>query len=88
MSFFEDEILNDLKVGEIYTEREITSIIYFKDNVVILCQESSQFHSSNTETKYKVLDRTETFVHTRDARSQSYILPNEKTIIYKIERIY
>ncbi|MBT2735150.1 hypothetical protein [Bacillus sp. ISL-7] len=85
MSYYESEILNDLEIGEIYTSRDIASIVYYKRNSIILCEDTSNFRSEDTETKFKVIDRMETFIH-KNERS-SYVMNNTKQLIYVVKKI-
>lgn len=84
MAFFEDEIIKDLEVGNTYTEREISSILYFKDNTMVICEDTKHFKSDNTVSKYKVLERTEAYIH---EKRNNYVIPNGTTIVYWVMKV-
>lgn len=86
MTFFKDGIIKDLEKGSIYTEREISSIVCFNENAIVLCDETSIFQDTNTENKYLVLEKMETFIH--KCENDSYHFPSKKTIVYKIKKLF
>jgi hypothetical protein len=84
MAYLEEEIVKELVVGTIYTEREISSLVAFKHGVIVLCSDTSDFHPDNREIKYIVTNKSDTYIH--ENKDGSYhINPNKKTV-YNVKR--
>jgi len=87
MSFYEDEIKKELNLGEVYTEREISSIVYFSPHM-ILCKDKRQF-SPTGNWSFKVVDKMDTYVHVNDqnGRGAYRVPPMDKKTVYVIEQV-
>lgn len=84
-SYYESEILKELEVGEIYSERDIRGFISSKRDVTILCPNTWQFDSNNRYTKYKVLDMFKTYLHQKV--NGNYKINTDEKTVYKILRV-
>ncbi|EJR92078.1 hypothetical protein IKE_05987 [Bacillus cereus VD196] len=79
------EILEELSVGEIYTERQICDLLYNASiEITILCDSVSEFNESEIE-RFKVIGKYEIFIHKNE--NHSYCAPTKKTMVYVIEKI-
>ncbi|WP_342720112.1 hypothetical protein AAG068_29545 (plasmid) [Bacillus paramycoides] len=79
------EVLEELTVGEIYTERQIYDLLCNVGNdITILCDSVSEFNESEIE-RFKVMGKYEIFIHKNE--NQSYCAPSKKTMVYIIEKI-
>jgi hypothetical protein len=84
---YEDEILKDLEKGNVYTSREIASIVYGGNrDAVILCEDTSRFDENDRESKFKVIDKLNTFIHRNE--NYNYVIPNSKKVIYVVKKVY
>jgi hypothetical protein len=79
------EILEELSVGEIYTERQICDLLYNTGTeIAILCDSVSEFGESDIE-RFQVMGKYEIFIHKNE--NYSYCAPSKKTMVYVIEKI-
>ncbi|MCJ7840499.1 hypothetical protein MUB24_06105 [Lederbergia sp. NSJ-179] len=85
MTYYEDEILNELEVGEDYTSRQVLIFLYENKNATIL-SDSGRITNSN-EIKYRVVGRKDKYIHTSRDHDRVYTIPNETSKIYEIERL-
>ncbi|MBP1083512.1 hypothetical protein ACFFJQ_06985 [Bacillus capparidis] len=83
MSIYDDEIPRDLEVNKVYTSLQIRDFLTKNDNILIITEDSW----SSSDQKYKVVSRSEDFVHKRSNEFR-HIVPNRKSRIYKIKRTY
>jgi len=79
------EILAELSVREIYTERQICDLLYNAGtDITILCDSVSEFGESDIK-RFQVMGKYEIFIHKNENRS--YCAPSKKTMVYVIEKI-
>lgn len=84
MSFYEDEILRELEVGEVYTAYQLRFFLTDNDNVILLLDDSQINDISNI--KYKVRNKIEKYIHQQSPINyRTYLIPNSKSVIYEIE---
>ncbi|TCN25498.1 hypothetical protein [Mesobacillus foraminis] len=83
MAYFEDEIKKDLVLGEIYTSREISSLLSFS-NVVVLCEDVSYFNDTS-DMKFKVINKTESYIHRNE--NHSYHFSNNRSRVFTVKRV-
>jgi hypothetical protein len=76
--------LYDLEKGTIYTTEEIASIVYYKKNAMVLCEDTSIFSKEGPSSRYLVKNKIETFIHRNDG--ESYFVPSSKQLIYIIKK--
>jgi hypothetical protein len=85
MAFYEDEIKKELHVGEVYTEKEISSIVYFSSHV-ILCKDKRQFRVEGSG-QFKVVDEMDTYIHVNDMNGRgAYKIPSSIQKVYVVEQ--
>lgn len=82
---YESDIPKELEIGQVYTGRQISSFITSNKNSVIMGDESSYFHDTDSN-KYTVTHAYEKYLHKQDFQSGSYMIPNSKTKFYIIEK--
>jgi hypothetical protein len=85
LSFYNNKILDELEEGMEYTEREIARILYFNEGTIVLCSDTSRFNLDSKTTKYKVINKLETYLH--ECKNRNYHLPNNKRVIYHIKGV-
>jgi hypothetical protein len=74
MTYFEDEILHELHVGELYTQRQIAIFLAEnKDNIVI--SKSCKYFQKWSTNKHKVLQIIEGYEH-RCNNDRTYHIPD------------
>ncbi|MEI4623900.1 hypothetical protein KFD70_27265 [Bacillus pfraonensis] len=79
------ETLEELAVGGVYTERQISSLLHNnRTKLMILCDDVSKFGESETE-RFQVIGKYETYSHKNE--DYSYHIPSRKTMVYVIEKI-
>lgn len=76
--------LNDLEKGTIYTTEEIASIVNYKKNAMVLCEETPFFQKEGSSSRYLVKNKFETFIHRNDGGS--YFIPSSKQLIYILKK--
>lgn len=84
MSYYDDEIKKELDQGEEYTEREIASLLYYREGSKVLSDDVSQFHSTG-QKKFIVENKFEAFLH--QCIDRKYQIPNFKEYIYVVKQI-
>lgn len=84
MSYYEDEIPKELKVGEKYTGRQL--LIYSLNNSnVYLFSKSCQRFAEWDENNYKISSILDGYLHYSDVSQATYHIPNAVSTIYIIE---
>ncbi|MBO1583170.1 hypothetical protein [Bacillus sp. XF8] len=79
------EMLEELSVGGVYTERQIYDLLYNAGTeITILCDSVSEFGESEME-RFQVMGKYEIFIHKNE--NHSYCAPSKKTMVYVIEKI-
>ncbi|MBD5798601.1 MULTISPECIES: hypothetical protein [Bacillus] len=85
MVYCDDEILKELTVGKIYSERQISSLLHTdRTKSLVLCDSVSRFGDSETE-RFQVMGKYETYIHKNE--DYSYHIPSRKTMVYVIEKV-
>ena len=84
MSYYDDEIKKELEEGLEYTEREIASLLYFKEGSTVLSPDTSNFSSNGTKM-YVVANKFEVFLH--QCKDLTYQMPNQKKFIYVVNAV-
>ncbi|MGH0593695.1 hypothetical protein ACQVPY_15580 [Bacillus pretiosus] len=80
-----DEMLKELTVGGIYTERQIYNLLHTnRKELMILCDSVSKFDGSEDE-KFQVMGKYGIYVHKNE--DYSYHEPSSKTMVYVVEKI-
>lgn len=84
MSYYEDEILKELKVGEKYTGRQL--LIYSLNNYdTCLLSKSCQRFTENNERAYRILDVFKGYLHNSHSSGAIYRIPSTVSTIYIVE---
>ena len=83
MGYFEHEILNELNIGESYTQRQLRIFIVENCDVVLISKSCTRFEDNSSE-RLKVLDIIEGYQH-KVSESHCYSLPSLKNKIYIVE---
>ncbi|WP_026678204.1 hypothetical protein [Fictibacillus gelatini] len=87
MSYYEDEVPQDLELNCEYTSREIYLFMIENKNVMIL-SDSVHLSYDDRSNKYKIVDIKENFIHKQAENSyKSHMIPNNKTRIFEIMKV-
>ncbi|MDM5155823.1 hypothetical protein QUF88_19110 [Bacillus sp. DX1.1] len=85
MSIYQDRIQKELEIGDTYTEREISTLLYFgNDRIFVLCDGVSHFNSKSLK-EFKVIQKYSAYLHRHERNS--YVIPSQKSLVYIVETV-
>ncbi|WP_340373276.1 hypothetical protein [Peribacillus sp. FSL E2-0218] len=83
MTYYEDEIPEDLVTGEVYTSREIKIFLQENRNIVVLAD--YDFLPDNNKIKYVIKNNISKYIHRNE--NHTYMIPSIESVIYEIEKV-
>lgn len=79
-----DEILKELKVGEVYTSRQMRIFTTYND-VLVLCDEVSEFTDDKSVT-FEVVDAFTSYLH-QYKYPDTYKIPDRRRKVYRVSKV-
>lgn len=83
MTYYEDEILHKLNIGEQYTQKQLRIFVVENSSAIVISKSCSQF-TEYSKITHKVLDIIEGYEHKGD-NVRTYHIPNKQSKIYIVE---
>ena len=83
MAYYENEILRELNLGEMYTPKQLMIFVVENSNTTVISKSCNHFVEFSTQ-KHTVLEIIEGFEH-RGEDHRTYHIPGKKTKIYIVD---
>lgn len=87
MSVYDDEILYELKLNEVYSSQQLRDLISFSKGKNIIISEDTSVFVDNGPRKYQVVSIHDAYVHKANDNETVYRMPIVKNNVYIVKEV-